>query len=815
MKHARSIPILSASFMALTVLVTQPSMGQLSSQDVAGLRAEGQIKGWTFTVGETDAISLPLSALCGDLEPVDSQQHEQLLVQTPPGVLPSRFDWRDWGGCTPIRNQGQCGSCWAFGAMGPVESFVRISTFNSVNLSEQWLISCTGAGSCGGGWFSDALNYLSCAGWTDSCGGVGAVLESDSPYMAQDTWCECPYAHPYCIPGWYYVGNADGVPDVSRIKQAILDHGPVVARVAVLAPFQAYTGGVFNACASGTLNHAIVLVGWDDNQGAGGVWFLRNSWGANWGESNGYAERGYMRIEYGCCSVGSAAAYVNYSTQPLITLPFTESFATTTIDAGRWYVITNAEVNAGALGEPSSPNSLNLKGSSAGGDSISTACIDTSSLGDITLRYSYERTGGGDAPEADDDLVVEYLNSSFQWIELGRQPGSGPSMTAFASATHTISSAAAKHRYFRIRFRVASSSPGKDDWFIDDLSITASGTGDREAPQPNPMTYAAAPAPAGTTAIAMTATTATDAGSPPVQYFFNIVSGGAGGADSGWQSGTNYTNAGLKPNTAYTYRVKARDSASAPNETGYSANASTATLIEAPTGVWFGTVTADSIVVNVANTLTNLTTGQSGVYFNSETAGGRGGINAWVQTATDTAVGLSPNTTYGFQAAARNQNGVQTPACATTYVTTRAAVPGAPLLSYPTATSLQMGVSPSGNPADTEFAIQCTSSSPYDADWDGKYVSAYGFDDAEAAWQTCAEWETQIVYGLEPGTQYTFCTKARNKDGIETAWSYSSSLTTDSLLPSPNPISPCGLGFGLAVQGVLCVMLIRLGRRTM
>jgi hypothetical protein len=86
-----------------------------------------------------------------------------------------------------------------------------------------------------------------------------------------------------------------------------MTYGPVSVGCAVTEAFGAYTGGVFNENdPHAQINHAVALVGWDDNQGANGVWFLRNSWGSWWGEE------GYMRIEYGVCKVGYAACYVNY-----------------------------------------------------------------------------------------------------------------------------------------------------------------------------------------------------------------------------------------------------------------------------------------------------------------------------------------------------------------------------------------------------------------------------------------------------------------------------------------------------------------------
>jgi hypothetical protein len=106
---------------------------------------------------------------------------------------------------------------------------------------------------------------------------------------------------------WYFVGWSQGVAPTDAIKQAIMTYGPVSVACAVTEAFGAYTGGVFNENdPQAQINHAVALVGWDDSQGANGVWFLRNSWGSGWGEE------GYMRIEYRVCKVGYGACYVNY-----------------------------------------------------------------------------------------------------------------------------------------------------------------------------------------------------------------------------------------------------------------------------------------------------------------------------------------------------------------------------------------------------------------------------------------------------------------------------------------------------------------------
>jgi PKD repeat protein len=198
-------------------------------------------------------------------------------------------------------------------------------------------VSCNSDGwSCSGGWFAHDYHQWK----TDPCDSSGAVLEDDFPYVAWNALCGCPYPHPYHIESWAYIGNSYSVPTVSQIKQAIMEYGPVSVAVYVNGAFQGYNGGVFNGCSGGTINHAVVLVGWDDNQGPNGVWFMRNSWGSGWGEG------GYMRIPYGCSSIGYAACYVNYAGGVVFEadttfgwVPFDVSFAATSgleVDTWTW-----------------------------------------------------------------------------------------------------------------------------------------------------------------------------------------------------------------------------------------------------------------------------------------------------------------------------------------------------------------------------------------------------------------------------------------------------------------------------------------------
>lgn len=280
-------------------------------QKLQELREEIAAKGYTFTVDYNPAMEYPPEQLCGLVVPTNWQDYAPMM-ELPPALtaLPKSFDWRP-NGVTPIRNQGDCGSCWAFGTVAPLESAIKIHCGETVDLSEQYLVSCNIDGDgCNGGWFAHDYHW-----WKKppSESQAGAVLEGSFPYQAWDVACGGPYSHPYKIDGWYSL--AYGIPSVDAIKQAIYSYGPVAAAVAVGSGFSYYSGGVFNMDESyAGINHAIALVGWnDDYYGNGtnvGVWILRNSWGTWWGDN------GYMYIKYGTSKVGYAANFVVFSHCP-------------------------------------------------------------------------------------------------------------------------------------------------------------------------------------------------------------------------------------------------------------------------------------------------------------------------------------------------------------------------------------------------------------------------------------------------------------------------------------------------------------------
>ena len=278
-------------------------------------RSLAAASGNKYTVGYSPVVLRPLNQLCGmkvSTTPVDPA-HIAPASAVPVG-LPSSFNWVTQKGVTPVKDQAQCGSCWAFATVGCFESALKIATGQDYDLSEQYLITCNLDGyNCNGGNSMHKYHYNTPA----ADGKFGAVLEADDPYLATDTGgCGGPYSRPFVLKNWAYVGNGENdlsIPD-AKIKQAIFEHGPVYAGVYVGPAFQAYVSGVFNTNEqgpSGHGNHAILLVGWDD---AGGYWIMKNQWGIGWGEA------GYMRIAYGTSGIGEGVSYVEYgATGPAVT----------------------------------------------------------------------------------------------------------------------------------------------------------------------------------------------------------------------------------------------------------------------------------------------------------------------------------------------------------------------------------------------------------------------------------------------------------------------------------------------------------------
>lgn len=156
------------------------------------------------------------------------------------------------------------------------------------------------------------------------------------------------------------------------------------------------------------------------------------------------------------------------------TVLWEDSLPSTKLDGGKWAVVHDATADTLGLREPSAPYALRLNGYPSGGDSVESRTMDLSPCSSATLTYWSQRRGDGDAPEAGDDLIVEYHNGT-GWMELDRQWGSGPGMTAFERRTISLPPAAL-HAAFRLKIRsigTADTARVLDDWLVDDVRIEA------------------------------------------------------------------------------------------------------------------------------------------------------------------------------------------------------------------------------------------------------------------------------------------------------------------------------------------------------
>lgn len=219
------------------------------------------------------------------------------VTSTPPSI-----DWRTHGAVTPIKYQGNCGSCWAFSSVASIEGINQIKTGRLTSLSEQELVDCVTGSNCGGG------NMQSAFGWVVKNGGI--TTENDYPYTSGVTGINgiCSSSktknHAATITGYQRVPANNEL----ALEKAVAYQPVSVALDADSTAFMLYSGGIFTGPCGTRLNHAVTMVGYN-NIGGTKYWIVKNSWGTSWGES------GYMRIKKdisssaGLCGLASYASY--------------------------------------------------------------------------------------------------------------------------------------------------------------------------------------------------------------------------------------------------------------------------------------------------------------------------------------------------------------------------------------------------------------------------------------------------------------------------------------------------------------------------
>ncbi|CAN1759338.1 Senescence-specific cysteine protease SAG39 [Linum perenne] len=230
-----------------------------------------------------------------------SPQHDGPFRYANVTAVPSTMDWRKKGAVTPVKDQGQCGCCWAFSAVAAMEGINQLSKGKLVSLSEQELVDCDTNGQdqgCNGGLMDDAFEFI--------IQNKGLTTETNYPYDAADGTCNANKEGNSAA----QINGYEDVPANSEaaLLKAVANQPISVAIDAGDSSFQFYKSGVFTGECGTELDHGVTAVGYGESEGKK-YWLVKNSWGDQWGEE------GYIRMERdvsaeeGLCGIAMQASY--------------------------------------------------------------------------------------------------------------------------------------------------------------------------------------------------------------------------------------------------------------------------------------------------------------------------------------------------------------------------------------------------------------------------------------------------------------------------------------------------------------------------
>lgn len=214
--------------------------------------------------------------------------------------LPTSVDWRKKGAVTGVKDQGKCGSCWAFSTVVGVEGINKIKTNQLVSLSEQELVDCeTDNNGCNGGLMENAYEFIKNNG--------GLTTENIYPYSARDGDCDSSKMNSPVVT----IDGYESVPenDENALMKAAANQPVSVGIDASGSDLQFYSEGVFTGRCGTELDHGVAVVGYGTTADGTKYWIVKNSWGPEWGE------QGYIRMQRmvgspeGLCGIAKEASY--------------------------------------------------------------------------------------------------------------------------------------------------------------------------------------------------------------------------------------------------------------------------------------------------------------------------------------------------------------------------------------------------------------------------------------------------------------------------------------------------------------------------
>ena len=283
-----------------TESIYRQTIWEANKKYVDNHNANADLWGFTLTTNEyADLESSEFTRIYNGLLPTARRSNTTRVHQPSNLELPDKVDWRDQGVVTKVKNQGQCGSCWAFSTTGSLEGQHALKTGKLVSLSEQQLVDCSGKygnQGCNGGLMDQAFQYIKANGGDDT--------ESSYPYRGEDGTCEYNPANVGATLTGYTDVKSKSTDD---LKNAVGTVGPIsVAMDASHMSFQLYHSGVYSPwfCSETKLDHGVLAVGYGNTDGKD-YWLVKNSWGDSWGMD------GYFMIEVkgNKCGIATQASY--------------------------------------------------------------------------------------------------------------------------------------------------------------------------------------------------------------------------------------------------------------------------------------------------------------------------------------------------------------------------------------------------------------------------------------------------------------------------------------------------------------------------